>query len=66
VALAETSDMAFTGDALLDLAEVLRLANKDDEARSCIQRALALYEQKGVVRMAERARALLAELALET
>jgi class 3 adenylate cyclase/tetratricopeptide (TPR) repeat protein len=62
VALAETSDMPFTGDALLDLAEVLRLANKDDEARSCIQRALALYEQKGVVRMAERARSLLAEL----
>jgi class 3 adenylate cyclase len=63
VALAETGDMlACTGDALLDLAEVLRLANKDDEARSCIQRALGLYEQKGVVRMAERARALLAEL----
>ena len=63
VALAETSDMlAFTGDALLDLAEVLRLAGKEDEARSCIQPALALFEQKGVVRMAERARALLAEL----
>jgi class 3 adenylate cyclase/tetratricopeptide (TPR) repeat protein len=35
------------GDALLDLAEVLRRAGRDAEARAATSRALALYERKG-------------------
>lgn len=47
-------------DALLDLAEVLALAGQD--ARAELERALALYEQKGNLVMTERTRSRLAEL----
>ena len=49
------------GDALLDLAEVLALAGQD--ARAELGQALALYERKGNLVMAERTRSRLAELA---
>jgi len=48
-------------DALLDLAEVLALAGED--AQSALEGALALYEGKGNLVMAERTRASLEELA---
>jgi tetratricopeptide (TPR) repeat protein len=44
------------------LAEVLQLAGRTEEARAEGERALELYEQKGVVPAIERTRALLAEL----
>jgi len=63
VALAETGDaIPWTGEALLDLSEVLGLAGKDEQARVCLERARALFGQKGVVHMAKRTGALLADL----
>jgi class 3 adenylate cyclase/tetratricopeptide (TPR) repeat protein len=63
VALAEDVDtIDLRGDALMALAEVLRLAERSDEALPVIEEALRLYEQKGNVVSAGRARALLDEL----
>jgi tetratricopeptide (TPR) repeat protein len=45
--------------ARADLAEVLELAGRRDEARAELGRALELYEQKGIVVQAERVRARL-------
>ena len=62
VALAgETDFLVLHADALMDLAEVLRLTDRDSEAAPFVEQALELYEQKGHVVGAERARALLAE-----
>jgi hypothetical protein len=61
VALAEETDMLKAhAEALLDLAEVLALVGRD--ARAELDRALALYEGKGNLVMAERTRSRLAEL----
>jgi Flp pilus assembly protein TadD len=47
VARAETTDfLAMWGDALSDLASVLRQADRVDEARSLLGEALELYTQK--------------------
>jgi hypothetical protein len=51
----------FKADALLSLAEVLALAGKD--ARPELEQALALYERKGNLVMAERTREQLAAAA---
>jgi DNA-binding SARP family transcriptional activator len=60
VALAgETDFLVLHADALMDLAEVLRLADRGGEAASFVEEALGLYEQKGHVVGAERARTLL-------
>ena len=60
VALAEETDtLSAHGDALVDLAEVLALAGRDPRAE--LEQALALYERKGNLVMAERARAMLLE-----
>jgi tetratricopeptide (TPR) repeat protein len=56
---AETDMLNAHADALLDLAEVLALAGQD--ARTELDRALALYERKGNVVMAERTRSRLTE-----
>jgi len=48
------------GCALIDLADVLALAGQD--AREEIDRALALYERKGNLVMAERTRSRLGVL----
>ena len=62
VALAAETDMLNThADALLDLAEVLALAAQD--ARGALEQALALYQRKGNLVMAERTRSKLAEFA---
>jgi class 3 adenylate cyclase/tetratricopeptide (TPR) repeat protein len=50
------------GDAHSDLAEVLELAGRREEAAAEVEKALALYERKGNLVMAERARARRAEL----
>ena len=61
VALAEETDtLSAHGDALVDLAEVLALAGRDPRAE--LEQALALYERKGNLVMAERGRAMLLEL----
>jgi predicted ATPase/class 3 adenylate cyclase len=60
VALIEQTDhLDGHGDALLDLADVLRLAGRDDEAVPVVEAALELYERKGNVVSAVRARELL-------
>jgi tetratricopeptide (TPR) repeat protein len=56
----QTDFLNWHGDVLLDLAEVLRAAGKPEEARTAVEQALALYEQKGNVVSANAARRLLA------
>ncbi len=61
VALAERGDaLNLQGDALMNLAEVLEVAGRHDEAASTAERALARYEGKGNVVSARRAAAALA------
>jgi tetratricopeptide (TPR) repeat protein len=45
--------------ALTDLADVLELAGRREEAAAAVEQALALYERKGNLVMAERTRKLL-------
>ena len=52
------------GDSLLALAEILHVQGSEDEALDNIRGALRLYEQKGNVVSAERARAMLLEGAI--
>jgi tetratricopeptide (TPR) repeat protein len=67
VAVVEQTDWLNTrGDALLDLAEVLELAERPDEAAPLLAEALHLYQQKGNIVAAEKAEQLLAELREQT
>jgi tetratricopeptide (TPR) repeat protein len=64
VTLADGTDFVDeAGDALSDLAEVLVLTGRNEAARAELLRALELYERKGNLVLAERARRRLAELA---
>jgi tetratricopeptide (TPR) repeat protein len=51
-----------TAEAYLSLGEVLRLAEKPEEAAEAIQAALAIFEGKGFLLSADAVRAKLAEL----
>jgi tetratricopeptide (TPR) repeat protein len=63
VAISErTDDLVQRGRALLDLAEVLELAHRNEEAAQLVEAALNLFEQKGNVVVAEETRGLLAQL----
>jgi tetratricopeptide (TPR) repeat protein len=63
VALAdETDDLTTRGDAYVDLAEVLRLADRSQEAAAAFRQALALFERKGNVAMGDRVRERLGAL----
>jgi tetratricopeptide (TPR) repeat protein len=63
IARARQTDMLNTqADALISLAEVLELANKRNDAGDITEQALALYEQKGNLVMANRTRKRLTEL----
>ena len=53
------TDRAFS---FMDLAEVLRLAGRNEEAASAVERAIDLFEQKGNVVCADRARKILEDL----
>jgi tetratricopeptide (TPR) repeat protein len=63
VALAdETDDLTTRGDAYTELAEVLHLADRTQEAAHTFQEALELFERKGNVAMADRVRERIAAL----
>ena len=51
-------------DVLLDLAEVSRLSDQPDDAAGAVERAVRLFDTKGDVVSAERARSLLDEIAV--
>jgi class 3 adenylate cyclase/tetratricopeptide (TPR) repeat protein len=59
---ATTDDLSGQGDTNADLAEVLELAGKPDEAVTALEQALDRYERKGNVVSATRARCRLDEL----
>jgi class 3 adenylate cyclase/tetratricopeptide (TPR) repeat protein len=60
VGLAEGTDaLTVHGDALMNLAEVLHLVAKDEEAVAVARKARALYEQKGNVVLRTKAEAWL-------
>ena len=50
------------GNASANLAEVWRLGGDSDRAAEALERAIAMYAQKGIVPMAERMRSRLEEL----
>jgi class 3 adenylate cyclase/tetratricopeptide (TPR) repeat protein len=63
VEIGEATDaLCSRGDTHLDLAEVLQAAGRMHEAGAEVEKALALYEQKGDLPMAARARAVLENL----
>jgi DNA-binding SARP family transcriptional activator len=67
VAIIEATDyVLYHADALTDLAEVLRLQNRAEEAATAAEKALRLYEQKGVVVAARALQAMLEELRTPT
>jgi tetratricopeptide (TPR) repeat protein len=63
VTIAETTDtLDAQGDALADIAEVLVLSGKPDEAAVSLEQAIERYERKGNLVSTARAQARLAEL----
>jgi ATP/maltotriose-dependent transcriptional regulator MalT len=61
VALVAATDLlTYHGDAMLDLAEVLKLGGKSEEAKAANRVGLELYERKGNLVSAKRARSRLA------
>jgi class 3 adenylate cyclase/tetratricopeptide (TPR) repeat protein len=62
----ETAEVGLTADALTDLAEVLRLAGRNEEARAPLSEALALYQRKGDRISAGRAAAFMPAQSSET
>jgi class 3 adenylate cyclase/tetratricopeptide (TPR) repeat protein len=56
---AETDALTVHGDALMNLAEVLRLVGKEDDAVSVAEEARRLYESKGNIVLSARAGAWL-------
>jgi tetratricopeptide (TPR) repeat protein len=62
----QTSDYLMRPDVFMDLAEVLAIAGRTDEAIELIHDALRLYEKKGNLVSAERARRSLASMARAT
>ena len=67
VALAQTTDSPwYQGEVLSDLAEVLEIAGRSDEAAVAYRQALDLYEQKGIIPLARHTRERLAALQAPT
>ncbi|MGE5461019.1 MAG: tetratricopeptide repeat protein, partial [Solirubrobacterales bacterium] len=58
-----TDDLDKRGKALVDLAEVLRLAGRSEEAISVAREALEVFERKGNVVLSEAVRTMLARIA---
>jgi class 3 adenylate cyclase/tetratricopeptide (TPR) repeat protein len=64
VGLAEQTDwLKGHGDALVDLAEVLRLTSRTQDAAGALRQALRLYDHKGNLVLAAKARNALSALA---
>lgn len=61
--LSETDDLVGHARALVSLAEVLRLDGREGEAAKALRSAVQISERKGNVVTAQKARALLGELA---
>ena len=61
---AGTVDLVLRADALIDLAMILIWADRRGDAEAPIREALELYERKGAGVLADRARALLDEVAV--
>jgi tetratricopeptide (TPR) repeat protein len=61
---ATTDVLNWRGDSLMDLGEVLQLAGRSADAAAAIGEALRLYEQKGNLASARRARERLNEFAV--
>jgi tetratricopeptide (TPR) repeat protein len=59
---AERDDLLWHGYALMDLAEVLRLAGRDKDAVPVVEDAVELFERKGILPAAGAARSLGTEL----
>jgi ATP/maltotriose-dependent transcriptional regulator MalT len=59
--VAGTDLLSHHGDAMLDLAEVLRICERTEEARDATVAGLALYERKGNTAAAARARSRLSD-----
>jgi ATP/maltotriose-dependent transcriptional regulator MalT len=57
--LADSDLLWHRGDALLDLAEVLATCGRPQESQEAVELALELYESKGNLAAANRARSLL-------
>jgi tetratricopeptide (TPR) repeat protein len=55
----EGDDLNGHGSTLMDFAAVLELAGRNEEAADALKEALSLFERKGNVVMADRARARL-------
>jgi|GEM_PF-6816153 len=67
VALIETTDLlSHHGDAMLDLAEVLGIAERSKESLECLRHGLSLYDAKGNAAAATRARSLLRDLGAQS
>jgi ATP/maltotriose-dependent transcriptional regulator MalT len=62
----ETVYVAYKADALMDLAEVLRLGKRRAEMVPVLEEALRIHEQKSNVVSASRARAMLQKLTVRT
>jgi class 3 adenylate cyclase/tetratricopeptide (TPR) repeat protein len=60
--VAETDDLNLHADKLMDLAEVMRLAERSGEAAPFVSRALELYEAKGNVVSLQKASVLLVRI----
>jgi tetratricopeptide (TPR) repeat protein len=58
----KTNELEPLGDAYRDMAEIMRMAGRNDQAEEVLERALAAYQQKGLVPMANRTRTDLAAL----
>ncbi len=65
IASATADILDLRAEALADLGEVLRLADRPQESRAAFEEAIRLYEAKGNVVGAERVRDLLAERAID-
>ena len=59
---AERDDLLWHGYAQMDVAEVLQLAGRAEEAVSVVEQAVELFERKGIIPASEVAQSLLAEL----
>ena len=63
IALADATDLLnVQADVYSDVADVLGLGGKTDQARTALGQALGRYERKGNIVMAERTRLQLADV----